>query len=1126
MTEASSAAAAQSPRDKSNTAAAGNLEGNSPPAASSIHVQSDGLVFTFTLPLERGLMFPAVGACDGQPAHQTPRLTSIPRGAAAYRNPTRRLELSAIPQRPPANASDEEKEHDLRALLSALPILQHVKWIARPAGPRGEHSAVLQLHDTSDPFSVLRSCRTPTERRGWRLDLWCRAEAEWLNRHARSDGEYICTRGIAATNCALLLRCRSLKDCPLNHSLDNVRQLLERDEHDRARSLVGSNTKVSEKADAEGGLHAAPIAHGPVKGRQHFHSAASKFTLMDEEKDEDTEEVVSAACSSVRVFPTGLQFLWSHALHPGLVVKNSATASDGAAAANSIAAAPSMGELIPIEDAHLNLWMRRVELQGLPHRPQAERAADDLHWILRQLHLTGAEVEWIARPTMDPSADASGLAANTSTVFLQLRSAMDSIRVLGGVKRLLAQRTARGEGEWSAALWTSAELNRLRFFARSGAEHICWHIHPQREGELFSLRCDWTNCRWSHSIQHVKAMLRRAREATPEQVEAMQRYGLRSPAATASATASANLSAADSGGSSDSRRSPVTAAYRTRSPLQEAGVARSPHSDRRSSDRHSQRNNRERERSAERERSYTSRREVGGGYDDRSPSTSHRESREHSESCHRSSSRRSSSRSHAERRRSRSRSRSRSRDRQRRDHYRNRRDRHSEPPVRSTADRPHEDPRRRHSDGQTPRHSPSTMHTHHSSTHTADHSAASSSSTARRASSIFNFQQQTATPVSASPLAHLFECAWSVGSVWFVDAPNELSHSFDILTNDRATLQRRFVWSHQAPLVPLTSAASELMDFQKAARELVQSSAVKGGAQIEWMARVREDSGPNFGPPRLLVQLTASAPPPSSSKLQFADEMFGVRLQPWLEVEVTELDELRTAILHSGLSLRDEEQVSAVSLCRSFFAHAADDDQSCTVKEGHASCPCSHDVAAIRRLQDARAIRSSAGYPRGAVLVNSHSGDGGANANVPPSVIGVVVAEPTATVPLDGDLLHAHALQVDAPCSCPLNDSGAEELTADARWSDAAEWVQSLYSLGALQTDTPLAFVRRLGAKDERRLQLCFLSRAAKELAERRIQQALDEEGADADADDDQHDDNPDPVRGAGGDDVMVAAQN
>jgi hypothetical protein len=135
----------------------------------------------------------------------------------------------------------------------------------------------------------------------------------------------------------------------------------------------------------------------------------------------------------------------------------------------------------------------------------------------------------------------------------------------------------------------------------------------------------------------------------------------------------------------------------------------------------------------------------------------------------------------------------------------------------------------------------------------------------------------------------------------------------------------------------------------------------------------------------------------------------------------------------------------------------------------------------------AAALHDTQRYPRGAVVVVDGSGSLRA---------AFVCALPPSSLPLPVQLIATHALLVDAPCSFDLLADGSE-LTDSQRMADAREWLDEFSARSILNPkDTPLAFVRRLNNDNEGegKLQLCFLSQAACQLAQRRLQEALNEE--------------------------------
>jgi hypothetical protein len=136
-------------------------------------------------------------------------------------------------------------------------------------------------------------------------------------------------------------------------------------------------------------------------------------------------------------------------------------------------------------------------------------------------------------------------------------------------------------------------------------------------------------------------------------------------------------------------------------------------------------------------------------------------------------------------------------------------------------------------------------------------------------------------------------------------------------------------------------------------------------------------------------------------------------------------------------------------------------------------------------VKGADALRDTMRYPRGSVVIV----EGSLRA-------AFVCALPPSAPPLPAELIAIHALLVDAPCSFDFPSDGSE-LTDSQRMADAREWLDEFSTRAILSPkDTPLAFVRRLNnnAEGEGKLQLCFRSQAACQLAQRRLQEALNVE--------------------------------
>jgi hypothetical protein len=220
-----------------------------------------------------------------------------------------------------------------------------------------------------------------------------------------------------------------------------------------------------------------------------------------------------------------------------------------------------------------------------------------------------------------------------------------------------------------------------------------------------------------------------------------------------------------------------------------------------------------------------------------------------------------------------------------------------------------------------------------------------------------------------------------------------------------------------------------------------------------------------------------------------------IRLQTRLEVEVDELNALHVHLGSCRSEDPSQQPASCPPLCSSFFAHAGTKD-SCTGGEG--SCPYSHDARDVRQLQDVRELLDPRRYPRGAVTLRN--GDWTAmDVAALGSIVRVCAHDPA--VPLSDELIFSHSLLVDADCSADNGEQlAAASLSDHQRAMDAAEWLTEFRRMGILQADTPIAFLRRIsdaaGASSGAegggsQLQICFLTLAAKQIAQRRMQQAL-----------------------------------
>jgi hypothetical protein len=139
----------------------------------------------------------------------------------------------------------------------------------------------------------------------------------------------------------------------------------------------------------------------------------------------------------------------------------------------------------------------------------------------------------------------------------------------------------------------------------------------------------------------------------------------------------------------------------------------------------------------------------------------------------------------------------------------------------------------------------------------------------------------------------------------------------------------------------------------------------------------------------------------------------------------------------------------------------------------------------VPAIDSAAALRDTMRYPRGAVVVVEGSLRAAFVCPLPPSA-----------PPLPAELIATHALLVDASCSFDV-PADCSELTDSQRMQDATEWLDEFSARAILNPkDTPLAFVRRLSndAEGEGKLQLCFRSQSACQLAQRRLQAALNVE--------------------------------
>jgi hypothetical protein len=179
-----------------------------------------GLQFNFRVALDSGLVQPSSAASAAAVFAQKPlRLMDIP--AAEKRGALQqRLEVQQIPPRP-ANASEAAQVADLVGLLHVTGLMDAVEWIARPAGPAGDFTAILQLREGVQARALIAI----SEGRPWRLLHWTSAELRRLSQFALGGNEYPCDRIECNKPNVWTFKC-DLERCTFSHSVVTVQKLL------------------------------------------------------------------------------------------------------------------------------------------------------------------------------------------------------------------------------------------------------------------------------------------------------------------------------------------------------------------------------------------------------------------------------------------------------------------------------------------------------------------------------------------------------------------------------------------------------------------------------------------------------------------------------------------------------------------------------------------------------------------------------------------------------------------------------------------------------------------------------------------------------------------------------------
>jgi hypothetical protein len=999
----------------------------------------------------------------------------------------------------------------LRDQIAACVPPRALHWLARFAGPVGNRVSVVQFSVGTNMAHVVSSIRDR------HMQKWTQFELVRFNTaFAAYQTDKLCDRRFCWPN---ELRVCARRNCLWKHHIDDVRVMQQRAVQIAAKAAAAPRAQMHTVTAAEEMTGAslmprleAQYAMGPatVATRPHFElSADDRATLQpppeqQQQQQQQQDDDAALLCATIHLHPRGLRFTFRMPLEPGLVLEESAQSASFTAAPAADAAAPWAPRLQPIPRISSNYpsdLMARLELQCIPPRCGSGGGSDDEDTQARQLLsflvTLGIErqVAWIARPA-GPRGDHAAV--------LQVRGGCPTMQLLRNIRPQLHQHG------WRMRLWTAAELARLCVFASGGvAETLCTGGIPH-SGLLVQLDCVNRGCRFRHDLDAARLLLGRAARASDNPL--------------------ALVDAAGSGFDHchPRNRSPVPAAtHRFRSPSPPNRLRRS-HSRGRSRDRHNSQTPDRRQARRSRSRSRERDRRAHAGSESGSRSSSRQRSRGGGDDCHR---------HHNHDRHSRSSSQSSS--------HHPRSHRHYDPSQLPAQGRlggigsglggnDHWTPSRldEHSNSASGMEAEGNADVEHVPWQQGYGNAGAPQFQSHEDTAVAMREAQPSVAAAAGqsaanlspPLlgmsggvpANLFQCEWTIGPVWAPSLPFSLQ-CIDGRTNSRATLQRRLVWSGRAipaassttsvasaaaasSASPTMSDTARLADLQAAAPELQRIGAVAISA-LSWIAHVeqKDDSAP-----RILVQLRSDAQPPSPSALRYMRALCAIRLQTRLEVEVDELNALPVHLGHcrsEDPSWGGQQPPLCPPLCVSYFAHAGTKDSSA---DRAGSCHYSHDARDVRQLQDVRALLDPRRYPRGAVALRN--GDwAAADAAALGSLIRVCTHDPA--VPLSDKLISSHSLLVDADCSVDnaahVSDASAASLTLSdhQRAMDAAEWLSEFRQMGILQADTPIAFLRRFtdadgatassGVGGGSRLQICFLTQTAKQIAQQRMQQAI-----------------------------------